>query len=430
MDLTIDNFIQITKNGISVMDYADIVKTLLNRYRQIYGQNLELDPRSADGRFIYDIATIINNVCQVSAQLYGNMNPSTATGIYLDILSSLTNVHRESATYSQAIVKITNPTSNDISITTYTNLYMHDDKGNTWIPSTSESDINLPFTIKANTYEELSYTAQDLDIKSTSTLSFLTENTEATSLTTKISTFEKGSDEEDDNSLRYRRSSDSTFGFSILEGLQGKLRNLYGIKDCYIQSYAGNTDESMICYVDNVATTMPNHSVSVLLRYNNANEPKKTSIAKTINDNLTAGISTNGTTSNYNLSGTKVITETKWYITTKQTPSITITLSNLYNFSKITTPSKISEALTDYLNNLAISRTYTLTDLIQVIQYADPKYMSRSTYQVSNVNGLFDSSGNCKNRGCFFDYGSREGIDYNVTCSMSNDTATIKIEAL
>ena len=429
MDLTIDNFINITKNGISVMDYADITKTLLNRYRQIYGAEIDLDPRSADGRFIYDIATIINNVCQVSAQLYGNMNPANATGIYLDILSSLTNVHRESHTYSQAKVKITNPTSNDISISSYSNLTMCDDSGSEWNPS-SENDISLPLVIKANSYEEVDYTATDYNIKSTSSLNFMTNNPEATSLTTSISTFEKGSDEEDDNSLRYRRSSDSTYGYSILEGLQGKLRNLFGIKDCYIQSYGGNSDESRICYVDNVATIMPNHSLSVLLRYNKVNAPKKTSIAKTIKDNLTIGISTNGTTSQYNLSNTKVITETKWYITTKQNPTITITLSNLYNFASGTTSAKIAEALTDYLNNLGISRTYTLTDLIQVIQYADPKYMSRSTYQVSNVTGLFDTSGNCLNRGCYFDYGSRQDIDYKVTYNINNDVATITIEVL
>lgn len=429
MDLTIDNFINITENGISVMDYADIAKTLLIRYRQIYGSDIDLDPRSADGRFIYDVATIINNVCQISAQLYGNMNPANATGIYLDILSSLTNVHRESQTYSQAKVKITNPTSNDISITSYSNLAMYDDSGSEWNPS-YESDISLPLVIKANSYEEVNYTATDYDIKATSSLNFMTNNTEATSLTTKISTFEKGSDEEDDNSLRYRRSSDSTYGYSILEGLQGKLRNLFGINDCYIQSYAGNSDESSICYVDNKTTTMPIHSVSVLLRYNKVNNPKKTSIAKTIKDNLTAGISTNGTTSQYNLSNTKVVTETRWYITTKQSPTITITLSNLYNFATNTTANKIGEALTDYLNNLTISRVYTLTDLIQVIQYADPKYMSRSTYQVSDVKGLFDTSGNCLNRGCYFDYGSRQDIDYKVTSNVKDDVATITIEVL
>ena len=127
-NLTIDNFIQLSSNGIDVMDYTDIVKTIFNKYKEIYGAQIELDPRSGDGRFIYAIATIINSGCQVISQLYKNMNPSTATGNFLDILSSITNVHREFATYSQAKLKIMNNTDSDVTISSIDSLYTKDRK--------------------------------------------------------------------------------------------------------------------------------------------------------------------------------------------------------------------------------------------------------------------------------------------------------------
>lgn len=422
MSLSIDNFIQITSQGIEVMDYADIVQTLLGRYKAIYGIDIELDPRSGDGRFLYDIATIINSGAQVISQLVSAMNPSTSTGIFLDIISSLTGVERESATSSQIKAKISNPTSDDITITSLDYLNVVSDNGDIWTP---QSDVTIPLKIQSNSSVEVIYTSPTLGKITTSSLNFATLNPQTTSLTITIETFSLGSEEETDNSLRYRRASDSTYGITVLEGVQGKVKKIFGVDDCYIQSYAGNSDESSTCYVDNEATTMPMHSISVLVRYNKVNEPTKSNIAETITNNLTPGVKTNGTTIYNRLSNNHVITQTSWYVVNKTSPTITITLSNLYNFGGTTTANAIASSLVDYLNNLKINQTYTLSNLISVIQGADPKYMSRNTYSVANVSGLLDGT-NTLNKGCYFDYGSRQDVDYSVTLSDDNTTITIK----
>lgn len=426
MNLTIDNFIQLTSQGISVMDYADICQTLFARYKAIYGQEIDLDPRSADGRFIYDVATIINNACLVISQFYNNLNPNTATGYFLDILSSLTNVERESATASQATVNIRNSTNSDITITDFSTLAMKDDAGNIW--STSIEDGRTYITIQKNSNIKLIYTAPTLGKTTTSSLTFSILDNNTSKLTTSIYSFTVGQNEESDSSLRYRRASDSTFGLTVLEGLQGKLKKLEGIDDCYIYNYAGNTDETPYCYVNNVQNSMKEHSISILLRYNNVNEPIKTSIKQVIHDNITPGVSTNGTVSYKEVNPTNhLVTSVNWYKCTKQNPKITIKLDNLYNFAGDITAKKISAALVDYLNNLKINQTYSLSTLATTINGADPKYMSRSTYTFSSISGLFNGA-ELLNKGTYFDYGSREGVDYKTT--LSADNTTITIEAL
>ncbi len=422
-NLSIDNFIKITSQGIDVMDYADIVQTLLNRYRAIYGVEIELDPRSGDGRFLYDIATIINSGCQVISQLASSLNPSSATGVTLDIISSLTNVERESATASKIKAKINNSTSSDITITSLDYLNVVDDNGDIWTP---QSDVTIPLKIQANSSVTILYTAPVLGKTTTSSLSFATLNTQTTPLTISILTFDLGSDEETDNSLRYRRASDSTYGMTVLEGIQGKLKKVFGVDDCYIQSYAGNTDESSICYVDNTEVSMPMHSISVLVRYNKVNEPTKSTIAEVIHNNLTPSVKTNGTTSFNKMTNNHVVTQTSWYIVNKTTPTITIKLSNLYNFGGITTANAIASSLIDYLNNLKISQNYTSSTINSVIQGADPKYMSRNTYNIESVDGLLNGT-DTLNKGCYFDYGSRLDTDYSVSLSSDNTTITIKV---
>lgn len=426
MDLRIDNFIQLTSQGISIMDYADIVQTLLNRYKEIYGQEIDIDPRTGDGRFIYDVATIINNACLVVSQLYNNLNPSTATGYFLDILSSITNVEREAPTFSQAVVVINNPTDTDVTITDFNTLNMKDDSGNTWTTSIEKERTSI--TIQKASSIKLIYSAPTTGKTVTSSLTFLVSDSNTSKLTTSIYSFNIGQERESDSSLRYRRSSDSTFGLTVLEGLQGKLKRLEGIDDCYIYNYAGNTDETPYCYVNNTKNEMKNHSISILLRYNKVNTPIKTSIKEIIHDNITPGVSTNGTTSYTEVNQTNhLINSVNWYICEKQNPRITIRLDNLYNFAGKTTADKISAAVVDYLNNLKINQIYSISTLATVVNGADPKYMSRSTYTFSSITGLFNGT-DLLNKGCYFDYGSREGIDYQTT--LSEDNTTITIEAL
>src|SRR5690554_2816667 len=86
------------KNGIVVADYNKIREVLVNRFKAIYGSDIDLSSTSADGQWIEEQALFINNMLQMIKQMYSNLDPREATGEFLDIIASYTNVTRRRAT--------------------------------------------------------------------------------------------------------------------------------------------------------------------------------------------------------------------------------------------------------------------------------------------------------------------------------------------
>ena len=419
----INDLIKVTSNGIQKLDYADIVNAVFDEYKKIYGKDIDLDPRTADARFVYAVCEIINSGCEVIAQLYNNLNPSTATGVFLDILCSLTNVTRRSATASMAKVKMVNKGTSDVTLAGNSRSWnLIDDAGNEWtILNATGSNI----TIKAGATVYLNYQSSELGRIVTSSFTFETVETSTSKIALSIEAFSVGREEESDADLRYRRASDSGYGVSVLEGMQANLRKLTGVTDTFIYSYSGDASESAKLYVNNTLTTIPAHSIAVLLRYDNVNEPNKQQVAETIRSYITPGIQTNGdTTFNFHTGVTESGETIRWYITKAVHPTIKITITPLSNFAGISTARTVAQSLVNYLNNLPISNKYQLSSIVSAIQNADPLYMSRSTFVFSSVTGLGLDGTAYPNRGCHFDYGSRIDTDYTVTYESNVITIT------
>lgn len=420
----IKDLIKVTPNGIQKLDYADIVKVILDEYRKIYGADIDLDPRTADARFVYAVCEIINSGCEVISQLYNNLNPSTATGVFLDILCSLTNVTRRSATASTAKVKMVNNGNADVTIQGDSTIWnLIDDAGNEWtILNKTSSDI----TIKAGATMFINYQSSVLGRTATSSFTFEVVDAKTSNIALSVESFSVGQEEESDADLRYRRANDSGYGISVLEGMQGALRRILGVTDTYVYSYSGDTSESASLYVNNTSKTIPAHSIAVLLRYDNVNEPNKQQVAEAIRSYITPGIQTNGDTTYNFFTGVNETGEViRWFVTKPVNPTIKITITPLSNFAGISTARSVAQALTNYLNNLPISSKYQLSSLVNVIQNADPLYMSRSTFVFSSISGLgVDGTNPYPNRGCYFDYGSRIDTDYTVSYDSNVITIT------
>lgn len=439
----ITDIITLNENGVSTLDYAEIVQVLLERYRRIYGYDIELDPRSADGRFIYDVATIINTGVDVIKGLYSNLNPNTAQGAFLDILASLTNVQRLSATASYAKIKITNNTDSDITYdipsttddngnTTYNydDLNLIDDSGNEWYVDTTYKS----FTIKANQSITLKYHNSITGRITTSNFSWETNNDFTNNCTIEIDSLSIGDDEESDDELRTRRASISNNGLTILGSLVGNLLDIDGVKDAYVQSYANNENETNYFYLNGKQYNFnQTKSVVILLRYDNINEPSNTEIGETIINYLTSGVSTyqidNESIQTYqklNKQSLPILYKVYWYKCSGTHPQITITLSKGNNYSGGETANRIASQLTEYLDNLSIGEQYSSANLLQVVQGADPKYQGATTYFATKVK-VGDTTQ--ENQGNYFNY---EEVGYEVSSVDNVDvggTITITISA-
>ena len=60
-DVDISNFIQFTKGGIKIASFVEVRESLINKYKEVYGSDIDLSTASADGVFVNNLALIINN---------------------------------------------------------------------------------------------------------------------------------------------------------------------------------------------------------------------------------------------------------------------------------------------------------------------------------------------------------------------------------
>ena len=122
------NLIKFTKDGLQTADYTEIRSIITNRYKQIYGYDIDLSTGTADGQFIEMLSLMMNNILLIVKQMYTNLDANLAQGKMLDIISSLTNVQRRQATYSRASITVTS-ISDDVSLT---ELDVIDKNGTIW----------------------------------------------------------------------------------------------------------------------------------------------------------------------------------------------------------------------------------------------------------------------------------------------------------
>lgn len=427
MSKNITDLISVNEKGLKTLDYKDIVDMLTNRYRLLYGFDIDIDPRSADGRYTYDVATIINTGTSVINQLCKNLNPLTATGTFLDTLCSLTNVTRNSATKSIALVRLTNNTEKDITIDLTQNSNLTDNLGNLWEYIGNYESV----TIKSN--ESLNLKYQCSLYGKVAVTSFKWTTTTYNSVNLSIYTLEKGTNEESDAELRDRRPDYSSNGVNTIESMRMALSQIEGVLNAKVQSYAGNFDENPICYVEDKSFNMNNHSVAIKLRLSKVNPPSKQTIFNTINNYITPGIITyqknaidsEGNKLQEHYSNTElnddIITSHYWFNLKGVTNEITIDVYSSQESYVSSNYETIANNLVGYLNSLDIGYNYSLSDLIDGCDYSD------KNINITNISiGEYKLTDNKRpNIGSYFDF-----VNYTITCKKvenSNDNYKITI---
>ena len=96
------SLIQMTGAGLNIADYPAIKRALIEKYKEIYGSDIDLANTTADGVFVETLALMIFNILQNVKFLYSNLDIRTASGKFLDSLAALSGVYRNGATKSKA----------------------------------------------------------------------------------------------------------------------------------------------------------------------------------------------------------------------------------------------------------------------------------------------------------------------------------------
>lgn len=390
-----NELVKLTDNGIDIANYVQIRDAFTKRYKEIYGQDIDLSTGSADGQYVEMHSLIINNILETIKQTYASLDANQAQGHFLDIICALSNVTRKNATKSVASIAVKNTGDTDITLASGTQFI--DKNGNTW---TYKGDA-ITLATGATQYNSIVVECDEIGPVSApgdevSGNGWITTTVESTTIDVKqYSDADMGSYQETDTQLRARRNASlSMGGFTVLESLQGALLSVLGIED--VKIYNNATDIAMTTKI--TGQTVNAHSIYVIVRQRSDIAISDKQIGQIIYEKLTPGINTTEATSNnhsYTIQLTDILSQTvNWRQaqpigSTDNKIVVELTKNAAFSNSSLTI---IAKRLKEYLNNLAIGEDVYTALLFSEITNADPLFRGQPTYVCGNITIHIDNA--------------------------------------
>lgn len=423
-----NSLIKFTSSGVVVAEYYEIKSALTKRFKEIYGEDIDLSNISADGIYVENLCLMINNILQSFKQYYSQLDVNTASGIYLDRLCNLTNITRKTATRSTATVYLTlDPTAENSYSTT--SLTLADQNGNTWSVLSSEE-----LTFKPGVEQAVVVSATNLG-PITAPKNWINQlvNNNVVMTIRQDEPANIGSYEETDSELRSRRNNAlSGAGTTVLESLVGALTSISGIEDAKV--YNNNTLETL---TSKDTTSIEPHCVYVVLRIAKNIEITDATIGTLIYEKMTPGIPTaasseiNGKQHSFiykqSILGQFIEEsfadqEIYWKVAESVNPEIqiTITPNSYYASANDTTAKAIAEAVINDMNKKLLSKDVKAIDISRIVEDTDPRFRGNRTYEVKSV--FINSEDEYINRDTYYYY----YLD-NVSIETKEDYVVISI---
>lgn len=412
----ISQLAEITENGFTAALFPQIRDAYALKMMEIYGNDIDISSASADGQFINMEALILNNIYRTLETIDRNMNPSTASGKYLDILCGFSNIYRQNETFSTCQVYIKNISNDDWNKKSITFI----DKNNLeWIwynPINFEREYIE--SIKAGEVRTITVTCTTLganmaygtgisyEAAISSNPKFWNDLTKdnngdiyqaigsGTFKVYQVSNAIPGKTRETDSQLRSKKLNLIGNGSqTVLESLKSKLLSIEGISDCFVTHNVGGTVE-----LDD-GISVGKHHVYIALRYETGVNVSPWDIGSTIYKALTPGVPTqkyeiidsdNDSTTienKYGKSESQKIAVTNnqtidiyWKKCKANNPKIEITFDTKLKTFTPQQENLIKSVLKDFLNNIGLDDIISTTEIQTLFMSADLKNGGLSTY--------------------------------------------------
>lgn len=97
----------IVDTGTIVPDTSEILSEVQQEYRNVFGQDLNVNPETPQGILINSEALARSSVADNNASLANQINPNIAGGIFLDAICALTGLARTPASFTTVIAELT-----------------------------------------------------------------------------------------------------------------------------------------------------------------------------------------------------------------------------------------------------------------------------------------------------------------------------------
>ena len=349
-----DPVFRITDNGVTAPSYAEILEYFQDKARQIFGNDINVDPDTADGQLVAIVAAALHDVNSQAISTAAAFNPQTATGTALDSVVKVNGLTRREATHSQVDLRIVGQAGTQI-----TNGVAVDSFQNRWLlPSSVVIPISGEVTVQATAEElgNIEAEANSVTQIGTPTLGWQSVNNPSAAI--------PGIAVETDTELQLRQSeSTSREAVSLWEAI---VASLYEVDDVVRVSGVHNDTNSTD------ADGIPAHSVALVVDGGDIVE-----VADTIWKKKGEGVATYGST-RQDVTDEFGNDYPVWFSRpTIQNIACTITISQDHGFTTQKLPI-IKQRIADYINALPIGED---VNLVRVLSSA-----------VTGSNGAIDTT--------------------------------------
>lgn len=326
-------------SGISIPTYAEVLGTLQDQYRSIFGSDVYLEPDSQDGQWISIIAAAINNINAGCVAVYQQFSPATAQGVGLSSVVKINGLSRQIATNSTVDVDIVG-----VAGTTITNGIVGDELNQRWaLPTSFDIPPGGDITVTATAVD-----VGDIEAEPHTITRILTPTRGWQTVDNTLSAT-PGAPVETDAALRVRQAKSTALAsLTPLKGLVGAVSTLFGVTQ--VQPYENDTN-----IVD--GNGIPGHTIALVVEGGDAQQ-----IAQQIANKKTLGTGTFGST-------TEIVTDPfgidhpiRFSRPTQVSIQVQISLTALTGFTTAIKDS-IQQAVVDYINALPIGADVILTRL-------------------------------------------------------------------
>lgn len=318
-----NNLIRTSSAGVEVSSFVQVKNAITERYKEIYGNDIDVSTETADGQFIMMLSLMLYNGYSSVMYLNQMLDPASANGKWLDVIAGFSNVFRKSASpsYTSVYVKYIGG-GNDYTSDFGTNvqrIQFVDKNGKIW--TWTEGKTERGFATVFNKVDENNNTcyyplkvvceengaisafadkdvAADNFVPSDSSLTKENKGDICKTIDESIFPFEVwqakdavlGEEDESDQSFKIRRMQEiGNGGITVPNGLIGSLLEILGVKEAKLyENVTGSSQKA------NDETLINTHDIYLCIRYNEnvVDAPIDEAIGKTIHNKLTLGIVT------------------------------------------------------------------------------------------------------------------------------------------
>ncbi len=237
----------LNENGLTVSTLNEIISDLEQGYRDIYGNDINLDQNSPDGQLLNIQAQAMRDIREILVSINNGFDPDQAVGTILDQRVAINNIQRQGGTFTIQPVDITvdrtvtlDGLDGDFNLIDGEGYTIQDNDGNEFI-------LIDTITLTAGTYS-LNFRAREIGLVET-IVGTITEPVTyvlgVTTINNSSGALQTGQDEETDSELRIRRQkSVSIASNGYLNGLLATILNLDGVTDARLYENPTNVTDA------------------------------------------------------------------------------------------------------------------------------------------------------------------------------------------